>query len=89
MPWKMAAHCLPKLHISISDTGCGMTAEVQKMIFEPFFTTKETGRGTGLGLAIVAQAIEDHRGRILVSSKVGEGTTFHIRLPRIVTNRET
>lgn len=77
------------IHINISDTGCGMTAEVQKRIFEPFFTTKETGRGTGLGLAIVAQAIEDHRGRILVSSKVGEGTTFHIRLPRVVTNRES
>lgn len=71
------------IHISISDTGCGMTPEVQKKIFEPFFTTKETGRGTGLGLAIVAQAIEDHRGRILVSSKLGEGTTFHIRLPRM------
>ncbi len=77
------------IHISISDTGCGMTAEVQKKIFEPFFTTKETGRGTGLGLAIVAQAVEDHRGRILVSSKVGEGTTFHIRLPRVVIKRES
>lgn len=77
------------IHISVSDTGCGMTAEVQKKIFEPFFTTKDTGRGTGLGLAIVAQAVEDHRGRILVSSKVGEGTTFHIRLPRVMTNRET
>lgn len=77
------------VHISISDTGCGMTSEVQKKIFEPFFTTKETGRGTGLGLAIVAQAIEDHRGRILVSSKVGEGTTFHIRLPRIAVKPES
>lgn len=74
------------IHISISDTGCGMTAEVQKKIFEPFFTTKESGRGTGLGLAIVAQAVEDHQGRILVSSQLGEGTTFHIRLPRITAN---
>jgi signal transduction histidine kinase len=77
------------VHISISDTGCGMTSEVQKKIFEPFFTTKETGRGTGLGLAIVAQAIEDHRGKILVNSKVGEGTTFHIRLPRIALKPES
>lgn len=77
------------IHISISDTGCGMTPEVQKKIFEPFFTTKETGRGTGLGLAIVAQAVEDHRGRILVNSKPGEGTTFHLRLPRVVINRES
>ena len=77
------------IHISISDTGCGMTPEVQKKIFEPFFTTKETGRGTGLGLAIVAQAVEDHRGRILVNSKPGEGTTFHLRLPRAVINRES
>ena len=77
------------IHISIADTGCGMTAEVQKKIFEPFFTTKETGRGTGLGLAIVAQAVEDHQGRILVSSKPGDGTTFHIRLPRITVKRES
>ena len=76
------------VHISISYTGCCMTAEVQKKIFEPFFTTKETGRGTGLGLAIVAQAVEDHRGWIMVDSKVGKGTTFHIRLPRVITSRE-
>lgn len=77
------------IHIRIGDTGCGMTAQVQKKIFEPFFTTKDTGRGTGLGLAIVAQAIEDHRGKIMVNSKVGEGTTFHIRLPRMASSLES
>jgi signal transduction histidine kinase len=76
------------IHIRIGDTGCGMSSEVQKKIFEPFFTTKDSGRGTGLGLAIVAQAVEDHRGKIMVNSKEGEGTTFHIRFPRVVTNRE-
>ena len=77
------------IHIRIVDTGCGMSSEVQKKIFEPFFTTKDSGRGTGLGLAIVAQAVEDHRGKIMVNSKEGEGTTFHIRFPRVVTNRES
>ena len=77
------------IHIRIGDTGCGMSSEVQKKIFEPFFTTKDSGRGTGLGLAIVAQAVEDHRGKIMVNSKEGEGTTFHIRFPRVVTNRES
>lgn len=64
------------IHIRIGDTGCGMSSEVQKKIFEPFFTTKDSGRGTGLGLAIVAQAVEDHRGKIMVNSKEGEGTTL-------------
>ena len=77
------------IHIRIGDTGCGMSSEVQKKIFEPFFTTKDSGRGTGLGLAIVAQAVEDHRGKIMVNSKEGEGTTFHIRFPRVITNRES
>lgn len=77
------------IHIRIGDTGCGMSSEVQKKIFEPFFTTKDSGRGTGLGLAIVAQAVEDHRGKIMVNSKEGKGTTFHIRFPRVITNRES
>lgn len=77
------------IHIRIGDTGCGMSSEVQKKIFEPFFTTKDSGRGTGLGLAIVAQAVEDHWGKIMVNSKEGEGTTFHIRFPRVITNRES
>lgn len=68
--------------IRVSDTGCGIPAEIQPRIFEPFFTTKEAGKGTGLGLAIAAQVVEDHQGKIEVESREGEGTTFTICLPR-------
>lgn len=71
------------VHIQIADTGCGIAKEIQPKIFEPFFTTKETGKGTGLGLAIVAQVVEDHQGRIVVESKMGEGSVFTVSLPRL------
>jgi signal transduction histidine kinase len=50
-------------------------------IFMPFFTTKKVGKGTGLGLAIAYGIIKMHRGAIEVTSKVGEGTTFTVKLP--------
>lgn len=67
--------------ISIRDTGPGMPEEVQKRIFEPFFTTKDVGFGTGLGLSITYGAIEQHKGKITVKSRMGEGTEFVIVLP--------
>gem|GEM_PF-1655961 len=67
--------------ITITDNGPGIPPENQRKIFEPFFTTKS--RGTGLGLAIVKQIINYHRGEIIVSSEVGQGTTFTISLPQI------
>ena len=72
--------------IDISDTGCGIPEEHRKKIFEPFFTTKEAGKGTGLGLAIAAQVVEDHQGSITVSSQPGQGSCFHIQLPRTREN---
>ncbi len=66
----------------VRDSGCGIPKEVLPNIFEPFFTTKEAGKGTGLGLAIAAQVVEDHHGTIQVDSRVGEGTTFTVTLPR-------
>ncbi|PIR22932.1 MAG: hypothetical protein COV44_05355 [Deltaproteobacteria bacterium CG11_big_fil_rev_8_21_14_0_20_45_16] len=67
--------------IMISDTGCGMSAEVQARIFEPFFTTKGVGKGTGLGLSVTIGIIKDHKGNIDVDSTEGKGTTFTISLP--------
>jgi two-component system, cell cycle sensor histidine kinase and response regulator CckA len=69
------------VEISISDTGRGMSPEVQVRIFDPFFTTKEPGQGTGLGLAMSYGIIKQSGGYIEVNSAVGQGTTFRIWLP--------
>ncbi len=65
--------------VGFEDTGEGMSPEVQARLFEPFFTTKD--EGTGLGLSISYGIIESHNGKILISSREGEGTTFTILLP--------
>lgn len=69
------------VHITVADTGKGIAAENLSRIFDPFFTTKPIGEGTGLGLAITYQIIQQHGGDISVTSRVGEGTCFHIHLP--------
>jgi signal transduction histidine kinase len=68
--------------ITIEDTGTGIPEEIRGRIFDPFFTTKEVGRGTGQGLAIARSVIVDkHGGSLTFDSKVGQGTTFMIRVP--------
>jgi len=67
--------------VIFADTGHGISEENMSKIFEPFFTTKPVGKGTGLGLAVSHGIIQDHGGKILVRSKLGEGTSFFVRLP--------
>jgi two-component system NtrC family sensor kinase len=69
------------VEIGFSDTGHGIPAEAIDRVFDPFFSTKQGGQGTGLGLAIAYGIVTRHRGTISVRSRVGEGTTFTIRLP--------
>jgi PAS domain S-box-containing protein len=72
--------------ISICDNGCGMDKVILENLFEPFFTTKSVGKGTGLGLATVYGIVKQNDGFIDVESAIGEGTTFRIYIPRVVSD---
>ena len=67
------------IEVTIRDTGAGISEENRKKLFSPFFTTKKSG--TGLGLAITYRIIENHRGKIYVTSTPGKGTVFTVKIP--------
>ena len=70
------------VHLWVSDDGCGMDEATQERVFEPFYTTKPVGHGTGLGLSVVHGIVTAHGGALHVESSPGNGSTFHVYLPR-------
>ncbi len=70
-------------HLTVEDTGTGMTDDVRERIFDPFYTTKPEDQGTGLGLACVKSILEEHNGHIAVESSPDMGSTFVVGLPLI------
>ena len=71
------------LKLSVIDNGHGISPEIQERIFEPFFTTKTRGEGTGMGLSVIHGLVSDMGGAITVESHPGQGTGFHVFLPKL------
>jgi signal transduction histidine kinase/iron only hydrogenase large subunit-like protein len=72
-----------RVHFAVSDEGNGIPQSARDKVFQPFFTTKSIGKGTGLGLPISYGIVKMHQGTIWFDSETGQGTTFHIELPKV------
>jgi PAS domain S-box-containing protein len=71
------------VHLCVRDNGTGIDPKYLDKIFDPYFTTKEVGKGSGMGLAVVIGIVKSHGGVIRVNSKLGEGTSFNVYLPKV------
>jgi PAS domain S-box-containing protein len=74
--------CGDYIHLTVTDTGTGMTPEIREKAMDPFFTTKEIGKGSGLGLSQVYGVVKQCGGTVQIESESGKGTTVHVWLPR-------
>ena len=74
--------------VQVTDNGPGIPEDTRKRVFDPFFTTKQSGKGTGLGLWISYSIIEKMGGSLSLSSRVGTGTTFTVKLPIVVPQKK-
>jgi signal transduction histidine kinase len=83
--WTTQGDSVDSLELVLSDNGPGIPEGVMENIFTPFYTTKSEGEGTGLGLSISKQIIQDHGGNLHVESTPGEGATFTITLPTMMS----
>ena len=83
LPGEDDLHPGPYLQLSVGDTGPGIPPEIRDKIFDPYFSTKTLGKGTGLGLAIVHGIVRSCHGFIIVGSREGRGSVFHLFLPVI------
>jgi len=75
-------------HITVTDTGDGIDANVRDQVFEPFFTTKAVGQGTGLGLSLVYSLVTEHGGSIRIDDEYTDGTRMIVRLPALLDVKE-